>query len=118
MIFPMDEREFHQHAEKSIEQLKRALYRIEESAGFEVEERGEALQLNFDEGPGDEPPGTFVISPNSSARQIWISALATSFKLDWSEAFSDFVLASTGEPLLPLVARLIGQQTGDAVSLG
>jgi CyaY protein len=108
----MDERAFQQHAEAAMERLTRALYRVEEGAGFEVEERGGALHLLF-----DEPPGTFVISPNSSASQIWISALSTSFKLDWSEAFADFVLASTGEPLLPLMARLIGQQTGDAVEL-
>ena len=71
-----------------MERLTRALYAIEEAAGFDVEERGGALHLNF-----EEPPGTFVIAPNSSARQIWISALSTSFKLDWSESYTDFVLA-------------------------
>ena len=72
-----------------MERLTRALYDIEEAAGFEVEERGGALHLTF-----DEPPGTFVISPNSAARQIWISALTTSFKLDWSDSYTDFVLGS------------------------
>ena len=95
-----------------MEQLTRALYSIEEAAGFEVEERGGALQLIF-----EEPPGTFVISPNSAARQIWISALSTSFKLDWDEAYDDFVLGASGEPLLPLMGRLIGQQTGNPVTL-
>jgi CyaY protein len=85
---------------------------VEEAIGFDVEERGGALHLTF-----DEPPGTFVISPNSSARQIWISALSTSFKLDWDEAYTDFVLSQSGEPLLPLVARLLTQQTGTAVEL-
>jgi CyaY protein len=108
----MDEKAFQQHAEEAMERLKRALYRVEEGAGFEVEERGGALHLLF-----EEPPGTFVISPNSSARQIWISALSTSFKLDWSDAYADFTLLTSSELLLPLVARLIGQQTGDAVEL-
>ena len=27
----------------------------------------------------------FVISPNTPVREIWISALSTSFKLGWSE---------------------------------
>jgi CyaY protein len=112
MIVAMDEKTFQQHAEKAMERLTRALYDIEEAAGFEVEERGGALYLTF-----DEPPGTFVISPNSSARQIWISALTTSFKLDWSESYTDFVLDSSGEPLLPLVARLLTMQTGNAVVL-
>ena len=95
-----------------MERLTRALYAVEEAAGFEVEERGGAVQLVF-----DDPPATFVVSPNSAARQIWISALTTSFKLDWSEAFEDFVLKSSGEPLLPLMARLVSQQTGNAVVL-
>ena len=108
----MDERTFQQNAEQAMERLKRALYAVEEAAGFEVEERSGALHLNF-----EEPPGTFVISPNSAARQIWISALTTSFKLDWDAAFESFVLRSSGEPLLPLMARLVTEQTGNAVVL-
>ena len=95
-----------------MDRLTRALYAVEEAAGFDVEERGGALHLTF-----DDPPGTFVISPNSSARQIWISALSTSFKLDWSEAYTEFVLGPSGEPLLPLVSRLLTEQTGNAVAL-
>jgi CyaY protein len=113
MITDMDERTFQQHSESAMERLTRALYDVEEAAGFDVEERGGALHLTF-----DEPPGTFVISPNSAPRQIWISALSTSFKLDWSDAIDDFVLSQSGEPLLPLVARLLTQQTGRAVRFG
>ena len=112
MITAMDDRTFQQYAEEAMARLTRALYRVEEAAGFDVEERGGALHLTF-----DEPPGTFVIAPNSSARQIWISALSTSFKLDWGEAYTDFVLSHTGEPLLPLVSRLLTEQTGNAVTL-
>ena len=112
MITGMDEKLFQKYAEQALERLTRALYDVEEAAGFDVEERGGALHLTF-----DDPPGTFVISPNSSARQIWISALSTSFKLDWSESYTEFVLAQSGEPLLPLVARLLTQQTGNAVVL-
>jgi CyaY protein len=113
MISVMDDKTFQLNAEKAMERLTRALYNVEEAAGFDVEERGGALHLTF-----DEPPGTFVIAPNSAARQIWISALSTSFKLDWSEAYSDFVLSRSGEPLLPLVSRLLTEQTGNAVALG
>jgi len=42
-------------------------------------------------------------------RQIWISALSTSFKLDWDERASAFVLPRTGEHLAALVDRLIGE---------
>ncbi len=60
-----------------------------------------------------EDQSKFVISPNAPVRQIWISALATSFKLDWSDAEQNFVLSKTGERLKVLVARLINQQLGE-----
>ena len=55
----------------------------------------------------EEPPGKFVITPNTPVRQIWISALSTSFKLDWDAAAAAFVLPRTGEHLMALVDRLI-----------
>lgn len=108
----MDDQTFQKHADEAMERLTRALYAVEEAAGFDVEERGGAVHLSF-----DEPPGTFIIAPNSAARQIWISALLTSFKLEWSESYADFVHGQSGEPLLPLLSRLITQQTGNAVTL-
>ncbi len=109
----LDELTFRRHADAALENLKTALIAAEESADMEVEDQSGALHISF-----DEPPGRFVISPNAPARQIWISALSTSFKLDWSDAANDFVLEKSGEKLKPLVARLINQQLGeDAVTL-
>ncbi len=103
----MDEQEFRRRADAALEALKSALIAAEEEAGIEVEEQAGALHISF-----EEPPARFVISPNSAARQIWISALSTSFKLDWSETAGGFALAKTGEGLKPLMARLIGEQLG------
>jgi len=109
----MDEQEFRRRADQALESLKRSLLRAEESSDIEVEENAGALKVTF-----DEPPGTFVISPNAPVKQIWISALSTSFKLDWSDAASDFVLAKTGENMKALLTRLINQQLGEeAVTL-
>jgi CyaY protein len=104
----MDEQEFRRQADAALEELKRSLYEAEGEADFEVEENSGALHVSF-----DEPPGKFVISPNAPVRQIWISALSTSFKLDWSAAQNQFVLPKTGESLKPLVGRLINQQLGE-----
>jgi iron donor protein CyaY len=110
----MDEQDFRRHADESLESLKRSLLRAEESAEIEVEESAGALKVIF-----EEPPGTFVISPNAPVKQIWISALSTSFKLDWSEPAGDFVLSKTGENIKALLSRLINQQLGEeAVTLG
>jgi iron donor protein CyaY len=108
----MDEQEFRRRAEPALEALKASLIRAEAAAGFEVEEQGGAVHISF-----DDPPGRFVLSPNAAARQIWISALSTSFKLDWSEEAGDWVLSKTGERLKPLLSRLISEQAGETVEL-
>ncbi len=109
----MTDQEFQKHSETALEALKRSLYEAEEEAEFEVEEAGGALQVNF-----DDPPGRFVVSPNSPVRQIWISALSTSFKLDWSDAAQKFVLTKSGESLKDLMSRLINEQLGgEAIEL-
>jgi iron donor protein CyaY len=103
----MDDQSFRRRADESLDDLKRSLYAAEGDADFEVEENSGALHISF-----DEPPGRFVISPNAPVRQIWISALSTSFKLDWSEEKNDFVLSKTGETLKELMSRLISEQLG------
>src|ERR1035437_2881183 len=100
----MDELEFRRLVESTLADLKQHLIarEEEEESGFEVEEQNGVLNVLF-----DSPPGKFVISPNTPVRQIWISALSTSFKLDWNPAAKAFVLPRTGELLTPLVDRLI-----------
>jgi iron donor protein CyaY len=108
----LSEHEFRSHVESALELLKQGLIAAEESADIEVEDQAGALHISFEDGT------RFIISPNAPVQQIWISALATSFKLDWSEGDQDFVLLKTGEKLKPLVARVINQQLGEeAVSL-
>jgi iron-sulfur cluster assembly protein CyaY len=103
----MDEIDFRKQADSALDSLKKSLMEAEESADLEVEDQSGALHVSF------EDNSKFIISPNAPVRQIWISALATSFKLDWSDAEQDFVLSKTGEKLKVLVARLINQQLGE-----
>jgi CyaY protein len=104
----MDESQFRRVAEAALDSLLQHLIAREESeAGFEVDEQGGVLKVAF-----EEPAGQFVITPNAAVWQIWISALSTSFKLDWDEAASAFILARTGEHMMALVDRLIGEQLG------
>ncbi len=114
----LDESDFRRYADAEVEALKQSLIEAEVDGGFEVEENNGAMNIVF-----EEPPSKFVVTPNTPIRQIWISALATSFKLDWSEAEQAFVLPKTGERLIPLTARLINQHLGlagsdEAVVLG
>ena len=102
----MDEVEFRKLAESALDALLKHLIAREEEheAAFEVEGQNGLLNVTF-----EEPPGKFVITPNAPIQQIWISALSTSFKLDWDAKTQDFVLPRTGEKLIPLVDRLIGE---------
>ena len=109
----MDDQQFRRLSDAALEELKRSLYEAEGEADFEVEENAGALHINF-----EDPPGRFVISPNAPVKQIWISALSTSFKLDWSAKRNEFVLPKTGESLKALTERLANEQLGeDSISL-
>ena len=103
----IDEQEFRRLAESALDGLKRHLIQREEEedAGFEVEEQNGVLNVLF-----DAPSGKFVITPNTPVRQLWISALSTSFKLDWDPSSAAFLLPRSGEKLIPLVDRLIQER--------
>jgi frataxin len=112
IISSMDATEFRRRADAAIEDLKQSLIRAEDQIEMEAEENAGALHITF-----DDPPGKFVITPNAPVAQIWISALVSSFKLDWSESAHGFVFPKTGERLKDLVGRLIGEQLGQEVQL-
>ena len=109
----MDEIEFRKKSDAALEALRRRLLELGDEHGFEVEGEGEKLELLF-----EEPEEVrFVISPNTAARQIWISALSTSFKLGWSEEAGAFVMEKTGETLSAVMSRILTQQIGSAVTV-
>ncbi len=56
-------------------------------------------------------------APMRPVRQIWISALTTSFKLSWSDAAQTFVLEKTGETLMQLMGRILSEQLGSPVTV-
>ena len=107
----MDENDFRKRSDQALTSLKQALITAEESADFEVEDQAGALHVSFEDG------GRFVISPNAPVRQIWISALSTSFKLGWNEARNAFVQEKTGEDLYAIMSRVVSQQLGEEVKV-
>jgi iron donor protein CyaY len=109
----MDEQEFQRRCDAAFESLRRRLQDVGDEHGFEVEGGSGKLEVLF-----DEPESTrFVISPNTPVRQIWISALTTSFKLGWSDAAGSFVLDKTGETLMQLMGRILSEQLGSPVTV-
>ncbi len=111
----MDEQEFRIKADATLEDTRRALLPVADEHDFEVEFDAGTLNLLFEE----PQQARFVVSPNTPVRQIWVSALARSFKLGWSEVASTFVFEKTGETLRQVLARLVNEQlgTGEAIQL-
>lgn len=109
----LDEREFQKKCDAAFEELKRRMLDAGDEHGFDVEGESGKLEVIFEE----PEEAKFVISPNTPMREIWISALSTSFKLGWSDAKSAFVLEKTGEDLNGVMSRVISQQLGSEVKL-
>jgi CyaY protein len=109
----LDEKDFQRKADTAFEQLKKRLLTAGDVHGFDVEGESGKLEVLFEE----PEEAKFVISPNTPVREIWISALSTSFKLGWSESRNTFVLEKTGEDLVQVMNRVISQQIGTQVTL-
>lgn len=109
----LEEKEFQRKADAAFEELKKRLLVVADEHGFDVEGESGKLEVIFEE-PEEVK---FVISPNTPIREIWISALSTSFKLGWSEARKAFVLEKTGEDLFAVMNRVVSQQLGTQVAI-
>ena len=108
----MDDQEFTRRADQALDQLYRKLGVAANEHEMEADFNGGALAIEF-----EEPPAKFVVSPNAPVHQIWVSAHSRSFKLAWDEGRSEFVLPETGDSLNDVIAKAIGQQLGETVSL-
>ena len=108
----MEEQDFRLQCDQAMSDLYKALVKAADKHELEVDENAGALTVEF-----EDPPAKFVVSPNAPVRQIWVSALTRSFKLDWNAARTSFVLAETGATLKELMGTVIGTQLGETVQL-
>ena len=109
----LSEHDFQKKADAAFEDLKRRLLKLGDEHEFDVEGESGKLEVIFEV----PEPAKFVISPNTPIREIWISALSTSFKLGWSEARGAFVHEKSGEDLYGVMSRVISQQLGAQVTV-
>jgi CyaY protein len=104
----LSEQEFRVKSDEALNAARHALLPLADSEGFEVELQNGVLNLVF-----EEPSETkFVVSPNAPVRQIWVSAMARSFKLSWAPDLGAFAL--DGETLPKLLDRLTHSCLGQA----
>jgi iron-sulfur cluster assembly protein CyaY len=109
----LDELDFQRKADTAFTELKKRLLTAGDEHDFDVEGESGKLEVQFQ----DADETKFVVSPNTPVREIWISALSTSFKLGWSDSRNSFVLEKTGEDLRQVMSRVISDQVGAQVTL-
>jgi CyaY protein len=99
----LSEQDFRVRSDAALEQARRVLLPLSDSEGFEIDFSNGVLNLTF-----EEPAETkFVVSPNAPVRQIWVSAMAKSYKLPWVPERETFALGD--ESLPQLLERLTKQ---------
>jgi len=96
----LTEQDFRVQSDVALENARRALLPLADQEGFEIELQNGVMNLVFEE-PADMK---FVVSPNAPVRQIWVSAMARSYKLPWAPDKNAFAL--DGETLTQLLERL------------
>lgn len=108
----MDDQEFKRTADEALQSLYNKLSRASDRYNFEPDFNAGALTIEF-----DEPKAKFVISPNTPVLQIWVSAHAKSYKLDWEPARQAFVWPESEQTLEELMTWAISQHIGERVTL-
>ncbi len=103
---PLTEQEFRVRSDEALEAARSHLLPLADSEGFEVELQNGVLDLVFEE----PRAARFVVSPNAPVRQIWVSAMAKSYKLSWTPEVGAFALG--GEALPRLLDRLTREFLG------
>jgi CyaY protein len=105
----LSDQEFRVKSEEALQGARRALLPLADTHGFEVELQNGVLNLVF-EAPTETK---FVVSPNAPVRQIWVSAMARSYKLSWAPEVGAFSL--NGESLPQMLDRLARTFLGERV---
>ena len=96
----LSEQEFRVKSDEALQAARHALLPLADARLFEVEMQNGVLNLVFEE----PTEAKFVVSPNAPVRQIWVSAMARSYKLSWAPDVGTFSL--NGEALPQLLDRL------------
>jgi iron donor protein CyaY len=96
----LSDQAFRIESDAALERARHSLMDLADQEGFELELQNGVLNLEF-----EEPTATtFVVSPNAPTRQVWVAAMARSYKLPWSPEQGTFAL--NGESLPQLLDRL------------
>jgi len=106
----MNESEFHNIADQTIEDIQEAI--DNSGADIDYEEVGGVLTLEFENG------SKIIFSKQPPAMQLWLAARSGGFHFDYDGDRRLWICDSGGkEELYAMLSRLATEQGGEAVSL-
>ena len=106
----MNESEFRQIAEQTIEDIQDAIDNCD--ADIDYDEIGGVLTLEFENG------SKIIFSKQGAMNQLWMAAISGGFHFDYKEDSEQWVCDSgDNEEMYSMLSRLSTEQAGEEVSL-
>ncbi len=106
----MNESEFQEIAEQTIEDIQDAIDNIE--ADIDYDEIGGVLTLEFENG------SKIIFSKQGAMNQLWMAAISGGFHFDYNETEELWICNSgENEELYKMLSRLATEQAGEDVTL-
>lgn len=106
----MNESEFHNIADQTIEDIQIAI--DDSGADIDYEESGGVLTLEFDNG------SKIIFSKQPPMKQLWMAARSGGFHFDYKADSETWVCDSgDNEELYAMLSRLATEQSGEAIGL-
>jgi len=109
----MNEQEFAEKADAMLAHIESALETLQNNGGpdfdFELKPGG-VLEIEFDNG------SKVIVNRHGAARGIWLAARSGGYHFRYDNG--QWLDTRNGEGLLVSLARCMGEQSGEAVSLG
>ena len=105
----MNESEFREIAEQTIEDLQDAI--DGSGANIDYDEIGGVLTLEFENG------SKIIFSQQGAMNQLWMAALSGGFHFDYDEEKQQWICDSgDNEEMLSMLSRLATEQAGETVT--
>ncbi len=106
----MNELEFQEIAEQTIEDIQDAIDNVD--ADIDYDEIGGVLTLEFENG------SKIIFSKQGAMNQLWMAAVSGGFHFDYDEENKQWVCDSgDNEEMYSMLSRLSSEQAGEVVTL-
>jgi frataxin-like iron-binding protein CyaY len=107
-----EEQVFKKRAEGTLSSLGRDLASAGDDYGFRTGLSGGTISVDC-----GSPGGKMTIAGNPATQQIWVTAGARTYKLDWDIVEAAFVHSDSGQTLREIIEQALSKQLRQEVTL-